>query len=78
MERTAADAMPDDTDLTPQEPEPAETTTDTSTETSTDTTAETDANPVMALALKDLQERRTGDDPYWRAICRDALRLSQP
>merc|ERR1712185_220515 len=46
--------MPDDTDLTPQEPEPAETTT----ETSTDTTAETDANPVMALALKDLQERR--------------------
>ncbi|QNI95291.1 hypothetical protein SynA15127_02227 [Synechococcus sp. A15-127] len=58
MERTAADAMPDDTDLTPQEPEPAETTTDTSTETSTDTTAETDANPVMALALKDLQERR--------------------
>ena len=58
MERTAADAMPDDIDLTPQEPEPAETTTDTTTETSTDTTAETDANPLMALALKDLQERR--------------------
>ena len=54
MERTAADAMPDDTDLTPQEPEPAETTT----ETTTDTDAETDANPLMALALKDLQERR--------------------
>ena len=54
MERTAADAMPDDTDLTPQEPEPAETTT----ETTADTDAETDANPLMALALKDLQERR--------------------
>ena len=52
MERTAADAMPDDIDLTPQEPEPAETTTDTTAETPT----ETDANPLMALALKDLQE----------------------
>ena len=44
MESTAADAMPDDTDLTPQapdtEPSPSE------------------ANPVMELALKDLQQRR--------------------
>ena len=44
MESTAADAMPDDTDLTPQapdtEPSPSE------------------ANPVMQLALKDLQQRR--------------------
>ena len=44
MESTAADAMSDDTDLTPQapdtEPSPSE------------------ANPVMELALKDLQQRR--------------------
>ena len=44
MESTAADAMPDDTDLTPQAPD---------TEPSP-----SDANPVMELALKDLQQRR--------------------
>ena len=49
MESTAADAMSDDTDLTPQEPitEPS----------LSEATAE-DANPVMELALKDLQSRR--------------------
>ena len=49
MESTAADAMSDDTDLTPQEPitEPSP----------SETTAEK-ANPVMELALKDLQSRR--------------------
>ena len=44
MESTAADAMPDDTDLTPQAPEPEQ--------------APAEANPVMELALKDLQDRR--------------------
>ena len=44
MESTAADAMPDDTDLTPKAPD---------TEPSP-----SDANPVMELALKDLQQRR--------------------
>ena len=49
MESTAADAMSDDTDLTPQEPitEPSP----------SEATAE-EANPVMELALKDLQSRR--------------------
>ena len=36
------------------------------------------ADDVLALSDQEWQERRTGDDPYWRAICRDALRLSQP
>ena len=65
MESTAADAMPDDTDLTPQAPEPeqppAETSSDTSAEPANTTSTEpaaADANPVMELALKDLQERR--------------------
>ena len=44
MESTAADAMPEDTDLTPQAPD---------TEPSP-----SDGNPVMELALKDLQQRR--------------------
>ena len=70
MESTAADAMPDDTDLTPHAPEPeqapAETSGDTSTApastepasaTSTEPAA-AEANPVMGLALKDLLERR--------------------
>ena len=48
MESTAADAMSDDTDLTPQEPitEPSP------------TEATEEANPVMELALKDLQSQR--------------------
>ena len=48
MESTAADAMSDDNDLTPQEPitEPS----------ASDAAAE--ANPVMELALKDLQAQR--------------------
>ena len=49
MESTAADAMSDDTDLTPQEP---------ITEPSPSEAAAEDANPVMELALKDLQSRR--------------------
>ena len=44
MESTASDAMPDDTDLTPQAP-------DTEPSPSAD-------NPLMELALKDLQQRR--------------------
>ena len=44
MESTTADAMSDDTDLTPQAPD-------------TDPSASAD-NPVMELALKDLQQRR--------------------
>ena len=57
MESTAADAMPDDTDLTPQAPEPEQAPAESSGETSTDP-AGAEANPVMELALKDLQERR--------------------
>ena len=33
---------------------------------------------VLALTEKEWQERRNGDDPYWRAIGRDAVRLSPP
>ena len=65
MESTAADAMPDDTDLTPQAPEPEQAPAESSGETSTDPAGATgaepataEANPVMELALKDLQERR--------------------
>ena len=36
------------------------------------------ADDVLALSDQEWQERRTGDDPYWSAIGRDALRLSQP
>ena len=36
------------------------------------------ADDVQALSDQEWQERRTGDDPYWSAIGRDALRLSQP
>ena len=57
--------MPDDTDLTPQAPEPeqppAETSGDTSAEPANTTSTEpaaAEANPVMDLALKDLQDRR--------------------
>ena len=61
MESTAADAMPDDTDLTPQAPEPEQAPAETSTEPASATSTEpaaAEANPVMELALKDLQERR--------------------
>ena len=60
MESTAADAMPDDTNLTPQAPEPEQAPAESSGETSTDPAepAAAEANPVMELALKDLQERR--------------------
>ena len=47
-ERTAADAMSDDNDLTPQEPEAQPSPTE----------APAEANPVMELALKDLHGRR--------------------
>ena len=33
------------------------------------------ADDVLALTDQEWQERRTGNDPYWRAIGRDALRL---
>ena len=33
------------------------------------------ADDVLALTDAEWQERRNGDDPYWRAIGRDALRL---
>ena len=36
------------------------------------------ADDVLALSDQEWQERRTGDDPYWSAIGRDVLRLSQP
>ena len=65
MESTAADAMPDDTDLTPQAPEPEQAPAEASGETSTEPASATstepatsEANPVVELALKDLQERR--------------------
>ncbi|MED5321309.1 MAG: DUF3086 domain-containing protein, partial [Cyanobacteriota bacterium] len=57
MESTAADAMPDDTDLSPQAPEPEQAPAEPSGGTSTEPAA-AEANPVMELALKDLQERR--------------------
>ena len=64
MESTAADALPNDTDLTPQAPEPeqppVETIGDTSAEPANTTSTEpaaTEANPVMELVLKDLQDR---------------------
>ena len=33
------------------------------------------ADDVLALTEQEWQERRNGDDPYWRAIGRDAVRL---
>ena len=33
---------------------------------------------VLALTEQEWQERRNGKDPYWRAIGRDAIRLSAP
>ena len=33
---------------------------------------------VLALFEAEWLERRRGDDPYWRAIGRDAVRLSSP
>ena len=36
------------------------------------------ADDVLALTELEWQGRRNGDDPYWSAIGRDALRLSQP
>ena len=33
------------------------------------------ADDVLALTDLEWQERRNGDDPYWRAIGRDAVRL---
>ena len=57
MESTAADAMPDDTDLTPQAPEPEQASAESNGETSTEPAA-AEANPVLELALKDLQDRR--------------------
>ena len=36
------------------------------------------ADDVLALTEQEWQERRNGNDPYWRAIGRDAVRLSAP
>jgi len=36
------------------------------------------ADDVLALTEAEWLERRHGDDPYWRAIGRDAVRLSSP
>lgn len=36
------------------------------------------ADDVLALSEQEWQARRNGDDPYWRAIGRDALLLSAP
>jgi uncharacterized protein len=33
---------------------------------------------VLALGQERWRQLRAGDDPYWRAIGRDALRLDQP
>ena len=33
---------------------------------------------VLALTEQEWQERRNGNAPYWRAIGRDAVRLSAP
>jgi predicted nucleotidyltransferase len=33
---------------------------------------------VLALSQERWQQLKGGDDPYWRAIGRDALRLNQP
>lgn len=33
---------------------------------------------VLALSSEQWQQRCSGDDPYWRAIGRDALRLDAP
>ena len=57
MESTAADAMPDDTDLTPQAPEEDQAPAESNGEISAEPAA-AEANPVLELALKDLQERR--------------------
>ncbi|MCB4400106.1 DUF3086 domain-containing protein [Synechococcus sp. MU1625] len=61
MESTAADAMPDDTDLTSQAPETEQASTESTGDPNSATSCEPDAaetNPVMELALKDLQIRR--------------------
>ena len=57
--------MPDDTDLTPRAPEPEQAPAESSGATPTEPASPTnskppsaEANPVMELALKDLQERR--------------------
>jgi len=36
------------------------------------------ADDVLALTEQEWKERRNGNDPYWRAIGRDAVRLSAP
>ena len=36
------------------------------------------ADDVLALTELEWQERQNGDDPYWRAIGRDAVRLGSP
>jgi predicted nucleotidyltransferase len=36
------------------------------------------ADDVLALTEQEWHERRNGNDPYWRAIGRDAVRLGAP
>ena len=50
MESTAADAMPDDTDLTPQAPEPEQPPEETSGDTSAEPASATSAEPAAAEA----------------------------
>ena len=57
MESTAADAMPDDTDLNPQEPETEQSPADAGVEQEAEAFTP-ELNAVVELALKDLKERR--------------------
>ena len=50
MESTAADAMPDDTDLTPQAPEPEQAPAESSGDTSTEPASATSTEPAAAEA----------------------------
>ncbi|MFM7085625.1 MAG: nucleotidyltransferase family protein [Cyanobium sp.] len=36
------------------------------------------ADDVIAISQGRWLERRRGDDPWWRGICRDAIRLQPP
>ena len=57
MESTAADAMPDDTDLNPQEPETEQSPADAGVEQEAEASTP-ELNAVVELALKDLKKRR--------------------
>ena len=69
--------MPDDTDLTPQAPEPEQAPAEAS-GLADAVLRHGMADDVLALTEQEWQERRNGNDPYWRAIGRDAVSLSAP